>query len=60
MKWINVERTMFVLGLVSSISAIVVNHQSGFGLWSWPLASAMWISTAWLKTERIQSLTKNK
>ena len=60
MKWINLERTLFVLGLVSSITSAVVNFQSGFGVWSWPLACSMWIGTAWIKTERIQSLTKIK
>lgn len=60
MKWINVERTMFVLGLIGSVSSTVVNYQSGFGVWSWSFACSMWILTSWVKTERIQSLTKNK
>ena len=60
MKWIQVERTLFVLGLISSITTTVVNYQSGFGIWSWSFACSMWIVTAWVKTERIQSLTKIK
>jgi hypothetical protein len=60
MKMINLERTFFVLGLVSSITAAVFTFQSGFSAWSWPLACAIWILTAWIKTERIESITKNK
>jgi hypothetical protein len=60
MKSINLERILFVFGLVSSISAAIMYSDSGFNTWSWPLACAVWIGTAWIKTERIQSLTKNK
>jgi hypothetical protein len=60
MKSINLERAFFIFGLISSISASIAYSQSGFSAWSWPLACAIWIGTAWIKTERIESLTKNK
>jgi len=60
MKPINLERALYVLGLVSAIGSSIVKSELGFSAWSWPLACAIWIGTAWIKTERIESLTKNK
>jgi len=60
MKSINLERAIFIFGLISCFSAVVTYSQSGFSSWSWPLVCAIWIGTAWIKTERIESLTKNK
>lgn len=58
MKAINFERLLFVLGLISVAFTIVRNFDQGFFYWCWPLGCAFWILTCWIKTEKIDSLTK--
>jgi hypothetical protein len=60
MKMINLERVFMSIGLVTALFAMVVRFSQGFSAYAWPLASALWILTCWIKTERLESITKNK
>ena len=57
---INLERVFMAIGLVTALLSTIFRFNEGFHAYGWPLAASMWILTSWIKTERIQSLTKNK
>lgn len=54
------ERIFMAIGLITALVAVVYRVSQGFSSYAWPLAAALWILTCWIKTERIESLTKNK
>ena len=60
MKMINLERVFMAIGLASALISVVFRFSEGYSSYAWPLAAALWILTCWIKTERIQSLIKNK
>lgn len=60
MKMINLERLFMIVGVVTSAITVAEKASEGFNAYAWPLAACMWIITCWIKTERLQSLTKNK
>lgn len=54
------ERLFMAVGLITALMAVVYRFSQGFSAYAWPLSAALWILTCWIKTERINSLTKNK
>lgn len=60
MKMLYLERFLMAIGLITAVIAVVCRVTQGFNAYAWPLAATLWILTCWIKTERIESLTKNK
>ena len=60
MKMLYLERFLMAVGLITAIMAVVCRFSQGFNAYAWPLSTTLWILTCWIKTERIESLTKNK
>ena len=57
---VTIDRIFMVLGLLSAGINVFAHFDKGFNSYGWPLACCFWILTAWIKTEHIQSLNKNK
>lgn len=44
------------LALIASIVTIILNFDKGFVFWTWPLATALWVLDAWVKSNTITEL----
>jgi hypothetical protein len=60
MKMINLDRAFMAIGLITALLSTIYRFNDGFNAYGWPMSCAIWILTCWIKTERLQSLTKNK
>lgn len=47
---------LIALAFVSSLFAIILNFDKGFGYWAWPFATCMWVIDAFVKQRRIDNL----
>jgi hypothetical protein len=56
MKTIKVERTLFVLGILSAALSLGIHIKDGWQAWSWQLACIFWILTCWMKAEMAESI----
>lgn len=60
MKTVNLERVFMALAFVFALISAIASFKQGFYAYAWQLITCVWILTNWIKTERIESLNKNK